>query len=115
MGGIRVIILSGHDTPQPIPGVDLIVQSSGTQNSLMTASFICHNCTGRAGGVALDPNSDKQPWIWAVGPGAPVSSNSQAADIEQHSKYGASLAEFWQLLQLLIAPRRSILRGHDCD
>jgi hypothetical protein len=81
-------VTSGHDTPAPISGIDLVVQSSAIQNSIMTANVICRNCTQWSGGNSVDTTSTKQPWIYAAGPGQPISSSSQDAEIEKHKTYG---------------------------
>ena len=81
-------LFRGHDTPNPITNIDLTVQSSNLDDSMMNANIICRNCTGKAGVTTLDTGSAKQPWIWASGPGKAVSSDSQDADIDQHGNYG---------------------------
>ena len=84
--------LSGHDTPSPLSKVDLTVQSSGIDGSVMTANIVCRNCVGHQSHKSVDTSSPNQPWIWATGPGDmgsnAVSSDSQNADINQHSNYG---------------------------
>lgn len=83
---------SAHNTPSPLSNVDLTVQSSSIENSVMTANIVCRNCAGHESHNSVDLSSHKQPWIWAVGPGDTggnaVSSDSQNANINQHSNYG---------------------------
>jgi hypothetical protein len=81
-------ITSGHDTPAPVSGIDYVVQYSAIQDSTMAVDAICRNCTQHLGSNSVDTTSAKQPWIYAIGPGQPVSSDSQDANIEKHSNYG---------------------------
>lgn len=89
---ISVRSTSGHNTPSPVSNVDLTVQSSSIENSVMTANIVCRNCAGHQSHNSVDTSSQEQPWIWAVGPGDTggnaVSSDSQNANINQHSNYG---------------------------
>lgn len=55
---------------------------------MMTVSVICYNCSW-PGHPTIDVTATQQPWIWAVGPGTPVSSQSQDASINKHSSYGS--------------------------
>jgi Cytochrome domain of cellobiose dehydrogenase len=72
----------------PISDIDLVVQSTSIQNSIMTANIICRNCTKWADVATVDMTSAKQPWIYAAGPGEPVSSSSPDANIAKHTTYG---------------------------
>lgn len=68
-------------------GVSYSVTSSGIANGLMTADISCYGCTTWSGG-SLDTSSTSAAWMWAVGPGTTVESDSQSATIQQHKNYG---------------------------
>lgn len=82
----------------------------------MTANVVCRNCAGDQSHNSVDTSSHKQPWIWALGPGDTggnaVSSDSQNANINQHSNYGPATLRI-STLERLTSPPRCLLRGHD--
>ncbi|KAK5214548.1 hypothetical protein LTR72_012277, partial [Exophiala xenobiotica] len=77
----------GHDTPEAFTGLRYRVLKTSNDGTSLTADIQCFNGTQYSGN-SIDITSTEQPWIWAIGPGAHVRSNSQNADIEQHSHYG---------------------------
>lgn len=85
---VSVRTTHGHDTPKAINDIDLVVLSSTIQNSTMTANVACYNCTTWSSGSSIDVTSNKQPWIWAVGPGDPLVSTSRSVNFNQHASYG---------------------------
>ncbi|KAK5309025.1 hypothetical protein LTR93_012280, partial [Exophiala xenobiotica] len=85
---VSVRIAGGHDTPEAFTGLQYRVLKTSNDGTSLTADIQCFNCTQYSGN-SIDITSTEQPWIWAIGPGDHVRSNSQNADIEQHSHYGA--------------------------
>jgi len=94
--------ISGHDTPEAFIGLQYRVLKTSNDGSSLTADIQCFNCTQYSGN-SIDITSTEQPWIWAIGPGDPVRSNSQNADIEQHSHYGA-VPSLWMSILLPLTP-----------
>ena len=94
-----MVFPSSHNTPSPISDkelstIDITLESSSIENSIMTANIICRNCDGKSGGASFNPTSTKQPWIFATGPGDSgsnaIASDSQDANMNQHNNYGPS-------------------------
>ncbi|GIJ86385.1 hypothetical protein Asppvi_005273 [Aspergillus pseudoviridinutans] len=82
---------------EPVYASSLAVQllpGTGIANGLMTVNGRCSNCTKWNTG-SLDLQSTSQQWIFALGPhsgaNAVLRSDSKAANIERHSKYGVVL------------------------
>ncbi|KAK5202873.1 hypothetical protein LTR41_011385 [Exophiala xenobiotica] len=84
---VSVRTAGGHDTPEAFTGLQYRVLKTSNDGTSLTADIQCFNCTQYSGN-SIDITSTEQPWIWAIGPGDHVRSNSQNADIEQHSHYG---------------------------
>ncbi|KAK5215731.1 hypothetical protein LTR72_011218 [Exophiala xenobiotica] len=84
---VSVRTAGGHDTPEAFTGLQYRVLKTSNDGTSLTADIQCFNCTQYSGN-SIDITSTEQPWIWAIGPGDHVRSNSQDADIEQHSHYG---------------------------
>lgn len=74
--------------PTPIAGVEHLVTNSTNMNGRMTADFVCYGCSKWATG-SLDVTSPTASWLWAIGPGTAVASDSDAATIQMHSNMGA--------------------------
>ncbi|KAI1617989.1 hypothetical protein EDD37DRAFT_250963 [Exophiala viscosa] len=89
---VSVRTAHGHNTPEAFDGLQYRVLKTSNDGASLTADVQCFNCT-KYSGNSIDITSAKQPWIWAIGPGDPVRSNSQNADIEQHSHYGVFFAK----------------------
>ncbi|KIW12035.1 hypothetical protein PV08_09309 [Exophiala spinifera] len=77
----------GHDTPEPSSKLSYNIVNASNDGVTLTADIKCLNCT-RYSRNSVDIASSAQPWIWAIGPGDPVRSSSQDADIKQHSHDG---------------------------
>lgn len=84
---------NGHNTPSPVAAGDISIQSSGMSGPTMYANIIWRNCTTQSRARALDTASKNQPWIYAVGPGEHVASDSQNAEINQHKAYGVFFSD----------------------
>ncbi|KIW24021.1 uncharacterized protein PV07_09760 [Cladophialophora immunda] len=78
---------SGHDTPEPVSGVNATVLNSEVENGKMTATIQWYQSSSHKFNK-VDVTRTKQSWIWAVGPNEQVQSNSIDAEIDQHSHYG---------------------------
>ncbi|KAJ9635652.1 hypothetical protein H2204_005612 [Knufia peltigerae] len=78
---------SGHGTPDAFGELGYNVVNTSNEGGTLTADIKCLNCT-KYSRNPIDTASSAQPWIWAIGPGDPVTSNSQDADINKHSHYG---------------------------
>ncbi|KAL8829199.1 MAG: hypothetical protein Q9191_002150 [Dirinaria sp. TL-2023a] len=63
-----------------------LLDGSGIANGKMTANVRCSNCASWDGG-SMDFSSSKTDWIWAVKSGSALSTNSQSANLQQHSSY----------------------------
>ena len=50
----------------------------------------------------VDPQSKKQPWIWAVGPRQNMESADTESEIEQHSTFGWSRQDVKQSEDILL-------------
>ncbi|KAH0548563.1 hypothetical protein GP486_007893 [Trichoglossum hirsutum] len=79
---------TGHVEPSFDEDIDVdLLDGSGIFNYTYVVKAVCHNCR-RWNSGALNVNTTKQPWIYAVGPGRPFSSNSKTASIGLHDAYG---------------------------
>lgn len=63
-----------------------LLGGSGIANGKMTANVRCSNCASWDGG-SMDFTSSKTNWIWAFKSGSALSTNSQSANLQQHSNY----------------------------
>ncbi|KAJ9606481.1 hypothetical protein H2200_009442 [Cladophialophora chaetospira] len=84
----------GHDTPDPVSGINATLLSSTVEAGIMTATIQWHQSTGHKYHT-IDVARSKQAWIWAVGPQneAVEDAGSVDAGIEQHSHYGVFFAD----------------------
>ncbi|KAJ5587478.1 uncharacterized protein N7459_003243 [Penicillium hispanicum] len=84
---------SGEQEPRYSSSIAFdILEGTGIANNSMTLNARCSNCTSWATG-SLDLKSTAQSWIFGLGPVggqvASLRSNSPAANLERHSKYGS--------------------------
>jgi hypothetical protein len=95
-------------------GIDVdVLDGSGIFNYTYVVKAVCHNCRQWNGG-ALNVNTTKQPWIYAVGPGRPFSSNSKTASIGLHDAYGGPAPLNCNFsLHVLMLSRRGVHHEHD--
>ncbi|KAI9776531.1 MAG: hypothetical protein M1839_009512 [Geoglossum umbratile] len=81
--------IRGHVEPSYDKDIDVrLLDGSGIFNYTYIVRAVCHNCRQWSGG-ALNVNTTKQPWIYAVGPGRSLESDSKTASIGLHDDYGA--------------------------
>jgi hypothetical protein len=80
--------IRGHVEPSYDKDIDVkLLDGSGIFNYTYIVRAVCHNCRQWSGG-ALNVNTTKQPWIYAVGPGRSLQSDSKTASIGLHDDYG---------------------------
>jgi hypothetical protein len=86
-------ICTGNVEPvfEPSLNVD-ILPGSGIFRDTYVLNAKCENCRRWKSG-SLDLKSTAQPWIYAIGPGVSMKSNSKSVSIERHSEYG--IASHW--------------------
>lgn len=82
--GITVSVrgATGNVQPQQMMGAPYEVIASSMTSGIMSANIRYYGTTWSTGTV--DVNSTSQPWIWAVGPGTAVASDSLTANLLQH-------------------------------
>jgi len=64
-----------------------VLPGSGISNNTMTVNAMCTNCRSWKGG-SIDPTNTAANFIFGVGPGGSIKSNSGSANIKRHSEYG---------------------------
>ncbi|KAL7275457.1 hypothetical protein RUND412_001585 [Rhizina undulata] len=64
-----------------------LLSGTGISDSLMTANVKCSNCRTWSGG-SIDTSSTSQNFIWAVGSGETIRSDSTSYSIQEHSQKG---------------------------
>ena len=64
-----------------------VLPGSGIANDTMTVNAMCTNCRSWKGG-SIDPTNNAAQFIFAVGPGGSINSDSGSANIKRHAKYG---------------------------
>ncbi|KAI8938286.1 hypothetical protein NX059_005945 [Plenodomus lindquistii] len=77
---------SSEPTHTPIPTLTLLPPTT-IKNSTFILAFRCSNCLVWPHGY-LDTNSHSQPMIYAFGPGNKLQSDSPAANLKRHIRYG---------------------------
>ena len=69
--------------------------SNSVANGIMIMHGVCRNCSTWTTG-ALDVKSTTQPFIFAVGPGKSLSSDTATADLSRHELYGSFTMDMTQ-------------------
>ena len=82
-------LVYGHVEPSYTSNISVtVLPGSGIANNVMTANAMCTNCRSWKGG-SIDPTNTAAQFIFGVGPGGSLNSNSSSAGIKRHSEYGA--------------------------
>jgi hypothetical protein len=81
-------LCSGHVEPVYEPSLEVdILPGSGIFHDTYVLNARCENCRHWKTG-SLDLKSTEQSWIYALGPGVTMRSDSKTISIERHSEYG---------------------------
>ncbi|KAI9830524.1 MAG: hypothetical protein M1819_005482 [Sarea resinae] len=82
-------IATGHSEPVYNSSIQVdVLAGSGIENGSYVVNARCSNCRTWKNG-ALNLTSKVQPWIYAVGPGERLRSDSMTAGLRRHGDYGS--------------------------